>query len=349
MGRQSKSLYIMLLIVIIGLSVFAEYKEGIDTTDNCGYGIDSSFQILIIGDSSISIRAEDVIIYAFDSVNGFSNSSGYFPYSFDEIRKAPDTIKKFSIYDLPIYNTTFIAMKIDSSYTKVQLLERISEDRFIYKYGRNTVPNNLLLTYENYNRDSLYPPDNFHIYNFWNGGGVMHFSWNPPIENNNTLLGYKVFNINKDLVNILDSINLDNLEPSEIIDTTWARWGSWGYFNIVAVYEEGESKPLQGWMYVFNNLTFIYNNNDLKTPANDFKVYYNNYDNIMISLPNDYNNQKASFNIYNTKGRLINHVSNFEKNPVILNISELGMASGNYIIQFITGNKIFTDKFYYQK
>ena len=354
MDRNSQFFYLLFLIVLFNINIYAEYAEyieGIDTTDNAGYGIDSSFQINITGDSTITIGAEEVIIYAFDSVNEFSNTSGYFPYSFDEIRKAPDAIKKFSIYKLPIYNTSFIAMKKDSTYTKVQLLEKISANRFVYKYGRNAVPNNLLLTYENYNRDSLYPPDNFHVYNYWtvNTCAITRVSWDPPIENNNKLVGYKLYLVDRDSVNIHDSINLDNWESSEIIYTTSARWGSWGYHNIVAVYEEGESKPLQGWMYVFNNLTFIYNNNHLKTSVNDFKIHCNNYGDITISLPDNYNYQKASLNIYDTKGRLINHMSNFEKNTITLNTSELGMASGSYIIQFITNNNIFTDKFYYRK
>ena len=351
MDRNSQFFYLLFLIVLFNINIYAEYLEGIDTTDNAGWGIDSSFQIKIIQDSIITIDAEKGITYAFDSVNEFVNTTGYFPYSFDEIRKAPDTIKEMEIYNIQMYKATFIFMKKDSTFTKLQLLERISANRFVYKYGRNREPKNRLLTYENYNRDSLYPPDNFHVWNYWvvDTCAITRVSWDPPIENNNTLIGYKLYFVERDSVNINDSINLDNWKPSEIIYTTSERWGGWGYYNIVAVYEEGESKPLDGWMYVYNDMTFIYNNTHSKTSVNNLKIHCYNFGTIKISLPNNYDYQKASFNIYNTKGRLINHMSNFEKNTITLNTSELGMASGNYIIQFITNYDVFTDKFYYQK
>jgi hypothetical protein len=153
------------------------------------------------------------------------------------------------------------------------------------------------------------------------------------------------------MVNIHDSINLNDWNSSELLNKTEVTYdGSMdkhGYWNIVAVYENGESEPLNGWMYVENFLISDIKNNGTieKLSKNNLFLYYEQgLSSIKIVFTNR-DNKLAHINLYKFNGKLLKCYNNLKSNFIILNPSKLNMASGNYIIQFTNKDTFYSQTF----
>jgi hypothetical protein len=239
-SRNYHCLHILLFLLSINIS--AEYIEGVDTTDINGYGLDSSFQV----GTADQISCKNGLFYGL--VQG---EWGLFNYAFDEISIAATTdyypfinVTKGDIMDF----TCFVVKKHDSTYSKVLVMEKLSDNRHVFKYGSNTTPLDRNLVKPDYDRSVRYKPNNVTHHYYYHGGDSLF--WDPPLPNNNHLVGYILYQTKQDAV-------IDTTKP---IDMT--QWDSTAftdsillinklfeirYLNLVAVYEEGNSDFLQGW------------------------------------------------------------------------------------------------------
>jgi hypothetical protein len=239
-------MYIKLLKMILSSALFlalfwpghiyAGYIEGIDTTDANGYGLDSAFQV-----KNISISGKYLAYYYCNFYN-CSSLGNLYNYSFDEIKKAPDSnLCQIPAYKIALlnFNYSYVIKKADSSFSKFTILQKNNDGRYVFKFGSNTVPNNRLLEKSDYDRSILYKPNNFRrfsvmfsvlypgIPNTWGLGQIAtDFYWDAPLPNNNHLLGYALYFPKRAVV--IDTsmpIDLAQWDSTPLITATYFRDG----------------------------------------------------------------------------------------------------------------------------
>jgi hypothetical protein len=245
----SGAVYLIFSIIRIN----AEYIEGIDTTDSNGFGLDSSFGISPRTDI---LSGNDII--SFSSNRGWT--LGYLDCSFDDLKIVPDTIRENGDNAVDKYFTFIIRNKKDSTYAKVKLIKKIGDMRYIFKYGKNTIPNDRMLMPSDYNRSIRYKPNNLYNWADFMGAFPNRFQWDtlywePPIQNNNHLLGYILcaskskWETGIDTAKPIDSTQWDSVAfYSDSIKKAALSLGVNGsYINLVALYAEGKSEFLDGW------------------------------------------------------------------------------------------------------
>jgi len=256
-------LAVVLVTVFFTKQVFSNYVEGIDTTDAMGNGLDSTFRI--VGVSPYQSIYGQLLHYDFGVCVDFitwCGCGGYFNYSFDDITMSPKGPFVLTGYN-DIFKCFVIKSNKDSTYSKVQLLQYLSGKRYVYKYGTNSTPNDRMLIQSDYNRSILYKPNNFWYFNQLGNFGGMQIdtvSWNPPLPNNNHLLGYifyrsksgAVIDTNApvnlaqwDSISFFDATGTDSTLPYHLVNGQ--NFNSGQYINFVAVYAEGRSNFLSGY------------------------------------------------------------------------------------------------------
>jgi hypothetical protein len=245
-----------LFLLCSSLNILAEYVEGIDTTDTNGYGLDSAFKIGSIYGSYIGLSGQKLACY---SGEGFYRRVGAFKYAFDEINFAADSNSFYTQFVVgaefryPLNNFCFVIQKYqDSTFFKVLILNRLGDNRYVYKFGTNTLPKNRMMVKPDYDRSVRYKPNNFfYLFDGDELGGFNRFSWEPPLAGDNHLQGYIIYIQKKGVdIDTTAPINLAQWDSVGFTDSTkissnYVPQGE--YFNIVAVYEEGKSDFLKGW------------------------------------------------------------------------------------------------------
>jgi hypothetical protein len=322
---------------------FSAYVEGIDTTDVNGEALDSAFFI----STNKTITSNSLCaIYSPYGVDFYGNLL-LLHYSFDDIKVACGNRYFNSNHHLLLPGTCFIIKKKDSTYTKIQILSKLADNRFIYKFGTNTTPNDSLFMNSDYDRSVRYKPNNlsfFAWYPEWGIGGDTTF-WDPPAANNNHLLGYIVYESKSDvIIDTLAPINMTQWDSVFYINSTnFKGWviGGFGYgchyVNIVAVYSEGKSDFLQNFNplcpspIVETKSTPSVTNNSLprmtlkRSPAGltlDFHLLHENL-------------RPLSIAIYTISGRQIVCFSNVNNGHFFWNISHSNVPEGTYIIKAV--------------
>jgi hypothetical protein len=233
-------------ILICTKSASADYVEGVDTTDINGYGLDSAFSV--IGDS---IFGENIINFC-----SVRRGGGYFNCSFDDIKMAPDSnklpgykmpaISHAAYYNLNLQYCLVTKNNKDSTYSKIQFLKHLANGRYIFKYGTNTTPNNRMLIKADYDRSVKYKPNNFYC-NFYSNLLGYGSTWDPPLPNNNHLIGYIIY-VGHGQIDTTKPINLAQWDSVKFTTSTTTSWTTeLQYVNLVAVYAEGKSAFLNGW------------------------------------------------------------------------------------------------------
>ncbi|NLD94405.1 MAG: hypothetical protein GX639_17250, partial [Fibrobacter sp.] len=198
---------ISLLITLLVSSVSAEYIEGTDTTDAKGYCRDSSFSISNRGE----IFGTQIAKYFHDG------SNGYFKYCFEEIKMIPAIHKLTDIEERPFpINYCFAVKKKNGTYMKVQILKKLENGRYIYKYGNNSVPADRLLEKQDYDRSIKYKPNN--LYFNYEYATKTTISWDPPLPNNNNLIGYILYTTHE-TIDTTAPINTSQWD-SVVVDTS---------------------------------------------------------------------------------------------------------------------------------
>ena len=245
MIRKTMSLVFCAVLLCAG-GAFAAYIEGIDTTDVNGYSRDSAFRV-----TSSTITGQNIVRYWFDEYS----ATGYFNCGFDDIKQAPLSTRQAYGSTFGKLNYCFVIKRNkDNTYSKVKILQLISGNRYLYRYGTNTTPNDRLLTNPVYDPSIRYKPNNF-----CNFLGVIYppaldtAYWEAPLPNNNHLLGYIYYRAKSGVtIDTSAAINLAQWDSVAFVTATWSNKFSipyvWNlYFNLVAVYTEGKSVFLLGW------------------------------------------------------------------------------------------------------
>jgi hypothetical protein len=325
--------------------IYAGYIEGIDTTDVNGYGLDSAFTTNSYG----YISGKFVTSYSLIDLIG----GGMFNYSFDDIKMVTDSFTGHFLYQTPGCCVAVMNGK-DSTYAKIKVLQKISGNRYLFRYGRNTKPNDLMMDSSNYDRTVRYKPNNVFI----NGG---YFQWEPPLPNDNHLLGYIVYVQNP-------SITIDTSAPINIaqwdsltftVSTLWhfqypyiyiqgVRYDMQGkFFNIVAVYTEGRSDFLQGWTHIPKDMNGVVQQPFLHPITNSILIQEENRG-FFFSFP--LYKQNKAFEIYNLSGNRIAHLDCVNCNRVLWNARLQNVGYGLYIVRAeLPDRTVLTQPFLFTK
>lgn len=248
--RKSISLLIRVSFVFLTFTSasFASYVEGTDTTDVDGYGLDSSFRVL-----NGYITGQDIITrYCFSNFE----ANGYFNYSFDDINSAPEVIRQsISPSKSGDMYYCFIVKSKDSTYSKIQLQKQISGNQYIYRYGKNTTPNDRLLIRPDYDKNYRFKPRNVWNHLVYNDPQLDTLCWEEPLANNNHLIGY-IFYYSK-IGAVIDTTLPVNLSQWDTVVLSSSMTQSTSlhnyidyygrYYSLVANYSEGKSDFLTGW------------------------------------------------------------------------------------------------------
>ncbi|HAJ80512.1 MAG TPA: hypothetical protein DCO75_12170 [Fibrobacteres bacterium] len=342
-NKTSMLLKLACILLLYASFVNADYVEGIDTTDSYGYGMDSAFSIkngnFSIGENAISLECYLCKADLYNCV---------FNYSFDDIKIAPATFLSNNHIDL---EHCFVIKRKDSTYLKIQVLNQLTGNQYVFKYGLNTTPNNMLLDSSAYDLSVKYKPNNFcFIFTYPTS---LIFKWDRPLSNNNNLLGYIFYVAKKnvtidttapidlsqwDSVAFWDTVALVDSTGSDNFDNTgrasFVSIMSNRYFNLVALYTEGKSDFIEGWSKWYTTATAIgitadHACNNYLTNKIEVKKTGEEY---MISFPQSLKySRKPSFAVFNPFGVKVSQTFVANGNTALLKTDN--MAEGTYIIR----------------
>jgi hypothetical protein len=339
------------VLLLCASGVFADYIEGIDTTDVNGYGLDSAFKV-----TNGLITGQNIVIY-------HGELGGYYNYSFDDIKIAAD---KFNIAQGPSKSQNqlycFVIRKNkDSTYSKIQILKNLPNNRYVYKYGSNSIPNNRLLVKTPYDTSVRYKPNNLNnVYQYGCCGypgdptGMNTCSWEPPLPNRNHLLGYIFYkskpNVVIDTTKPINKVQWDSCAFTPYTSSTcWPM--SYVYLNMVAVYSEGRSDFLQGWTKSSvgavdvkpssTQIEKIQNRLEIKKTSHGFYLTFQSFTQTSGS---------ASISIYNVTGTKVAEFSNIQGNQVFWKTTDRNLAQGQYIAMLeLPDKRVLSGRMVYSK
>jgi hypothetical protein len=266
------------MLLLIG-GARSDYVEGIDTTDVNGWARDSLF---LINNSGVASGAFPI--------RGYYCETGYCT-SFDDINLAPNfndtnVTKTFTFpwkLQISYYDGSFVVRRPDSTFEKIHFLQQLTGVRAVYQFGRNTVPNDRILAKPGYDRKLLYKPNNLSMKavtsylptlgsccdSEWIQTGA-NFSWDPPLDNDNHLLGYIVC-IAKGAIDTSKPIYPSQCYTGSLITSTSSDTG-FNYnpnmaqmYNVVAVYQEGLSDLRRGWGQASVTVSILHQIQDRKS------------------------------------------------------------------------------------
>jgi Two component regulator propeller len=327
------------------------YAEGIDTTDLNGFALDSAFKVG--NDGKVVIKSgSSVVVYS------WGDGGGWFPYSFDEIKMAPSS--GYSV-PYPSFATIwcFVVKESNDTYSKIQILNKLPDGRYIFRYGANSTPNDHMLARQDYDRSVKYKPNNF-LDRFTYAGAVNRFYWDPPLPNNNHLLGYLLYQ-SKLNVSQMDTSAPINLAQWDTVGTliqadslfTSGYWnvGLWlsiidfRYLNLVAVYSEGNSDFLHGWYYFYSTADGVRRFSQ-EAGRSESKITIQRVPGgfFVLIQSSETNGKVPSASVYNMAGRLVARFSNFQNNRFFLSDSKWNLTQGLYIAKVELPNKAVLSK-----
>ena len=115
----------------------------------------------------------------------------------------------------------------NNTWSKIQIIGKTEDYRYVYKYGKNTTTDDKLLIDSGYDRSLKYKPNN--LYNLAKIGPCGLYwclqwdtlFWEPPLQNNNHLTGYILFASKFWL-----GEGIDTTEPIDIME-----WDSIAFFS----------------------------------------------------------------------------------------------------------------------
>jgi hypothetical protein len=309
----------------------AEYIEGIDTTDSNGFGLDSSFEI---SSQSGAIFGNDLIPYSSAEM-----TIGYFTCSFADLILVPDTIREQGIST--IYDLFITKNKKDSTYAKVQVIKKIEEGRYIFQYGKNTIPNKKLLIDIGYDRSVKYKPNNVYNGLSWIIGGIEwadSIYWDPPLQNNNHLSGYILYaskskgRVGIDTAKPIDITQWDSLSfyPSTATKANLDLRANRSYINLVALYEEGKSDFLDGWTWL-NVVTVNGTQPEHGIALLQKKLSISTVPGgVFVTMPYLPSSEPFSVSLFNANGSLHSRISRIKGNNAFLGND---FATGLYLLR----------------
>lgn len=308
----------------------AEYIEGIDTTDTFGYGLNSAFQVTSGG----KVLSESHLCYGL-----IRGESGPLNYSFDDIKYAAAS-EYLSDSEIPLEHiiyTCFVVKKGDSTYSKVQILETLPDNRTVFRFGSNTEPFDRMLERPDYDRSVRYKPNNVthHFHYYCDGdprgdpGDTLY--WEPPLPNDNHLLGYVLYQSRERCWDVDTTRHVESIEWDSVAFTDTCQLVNMldnnVFVNIAAVYAEGKSELIQGWTMFASTAVGISG-----SPAGHgrHEKTITCIKSCTIALPPEYKGAMLSIN--SISGRRL-AVFPFSGRPVSLNGIHRNIPSGRYLIR----------------
>jgi hypothetical protein len=324
---------LLLLCLFFAHKGFSAYVEDFDTTDVNGYAFDSAFNLTTNGKMYSKAAAT---CYGL-----FSGQTGLFNYSFDDIKIVHMTkYRGYSSTPILLPGTCFVIKKNDSTYTKIQVLKKLVDNRFVFKYGSNTTPNDTLLVSADYDRSIRYKPNNLYYkywYPEWGVGGDTLF-WDPPLGNDNHILGYIIYTTKPGvIIDTSKPINIaqwDSVFTSATIYT--GRISDLSYFNLVAVYSEGNSDFLQGWTMSKPVVDRIKNIAPVTNSLSNKITLKKSPTGLIFDFHLLHENTKPlSINIYTISGRQVAGFSSVNNRRLFWNTSHSNLPEGTYIIRAV--------------
>jgi hypothetical protein len=331
------------------VDIYATYIEGIDTTDVNGYGLDSAFRV-----SNGFISGQNLASYWFWK----GDASGYFNYSFEDIKTAPDSSRRglYGTMRGMVYYCFVIKKNKDSTYSKVQLLSQISGNRFTYKYGTNTNPNDRLLEKSDYDITVRYKPNNlFNNSSYCCPIAYDSLYWDPPIPNNNHLLGYIFYRSKSNVViDTAAPINPAQWDSIAFFTSTKAYFLQIltpGYVNFVALYAEGKSDFLSGWTRSQYSADGIKQEPQINGKATSSIQVQKVSNGLAITYqPRSAHAVPCVIAIYNINGRELAQFTDVTGNSVLWNPSSKGWSQGMYILRAeLPDHTVLTQPFLFTK
>lgn len=332
------------IIIVNPMQSFSEYIEGLDTTEENGYASDSTFWL---NQNDSYICGHLIAGYSFFS----SGVSGYYNYSFDDITLAP--LAKRPLENLTAYKIyyCFVTMNPkDSTFSKYQILNKISDHRYVFRYGRNTTPHDRILTHIPYNQAIMYKPNNLFVNPgaYPNPASACTTYWDPPLPNKNHLIGY-VFYRSKNNITIDTSgpVKMEQWDSIAFFDTISTSVFNpailqSGYFNMAAVYTEGKSEFLNGWtksQYALDKTNPKYNPYIKGLKIARITILPDNY---CISIEQPFKH----ISIYNLNGKVIWKSGIFLNSTSFILISNVFIKNGLYLLRAeFTDRSIITQPF----
>jgi hypothetical protein len=228
------------VIVIAASCAFSDYKEGVDTTYPNGNSRDSLFGISTY---NLSVESGSTVVT-------YKWNSGYFNHAFEDIAKAPDTIK--NQYPSFSMGTSYVIYRNKTgTYSKISVMSKLPDNRYVYRFGMNTVADNKLLITANYDRSVKYKPNNLRFISAYEMPRTFSLLfWEPPVPGVNKLIGYTFYASKStstiDTTKPINPAQWDSIAFTTKTDVSMEFKGR--YINMVAVYENGKSDFLKGWM-----------------------------------------------------------------------------------------------------
>jgi len=340
---------ILLGWIFSGLA-FGGYVEGIDTTDANGYGLDSAFRIY--SDTFFTMKAH---ILCYEGI--------WFCNSFDDEKLAPQIYSYYDSYfggtKFPVPYHNLILRKVDSTFCKIQFTNRISSNQYVFRYGKNTTPNDRMLERTDYDRSIRYKPNNFVHNSFKPDLTFDSLFWDPPLPNDNHLVGY-IFYCSKYRVTIdtTKPIDLGQWDSVAFISSTKfstqvnMEYLTNGVFlNLVAVYTEGKSDFLQGGFYFFSTAVGVQNCVTGSRILHHKLAITKNCSGYTFSIyPSIANSSFTSFSIFSPAGRQLARFSPVPSGSVVWDPSSYHLSPGVYVVRAeMPGGAVVTQPFMFSK
>jgi hypothetical protein len=371
-----KTAFSIFLLIFCVNSINASIRESIDTTDNEGFGMDSLFRIHV---NVIPVKFRDSIIdYHRDTIISFSGQliahyifnphwcSGYFNLTFDDICLAPDTVLIDTKEFRNSHSCFVVKNTIHNTYSKLQVLNSLSGNRFVYRYLTNESPGSRILIDTSASpkyRAMLLKVNNPHftgIKYFYNSGtDVLHtsrLSWDPPAQ---TLVNSTInpANIKYILYRSKDNVQIDTTKPldrSQWIPInffsnspqTVGQFPQNGYVNMVAVIGKDTSEFLSGWTLCNYDIIGTIGNNppQKKVPAG--MTINSSTGRTIVTLTGEHeNNERGILSMYDLTGNKISTLI-FSGKSVSLNNGNIHFSNSGYVLKVtFPGKETVTARF----
>jgi hypothetical protein len=273
---------------------------------------------------------------------GLGGGWGLLNYSFDDIKLAAVTdygsFNNISSGDEFVF-TCIVVKKRDSTYSKVQVLEKLQDNRFVFKYGSNTTPLERKLEKADYDRSFRYKPNNVTLHYHCNCSGESSaipdsLFWEPPLQNTNHLKGYILYNTKPGMVvDTTKQINIAQWDSIAFTESTLLtnKLPSDCYVNMIAVYEEGTSDFIQGWSrYSPLWVRIDKNQNAAFHLQNKLTLHkLSRGRSIYLQTPT----KQALLSIYSLTGKKIAQFSYFKDKPFCWNPIQQNIPVGLYLLR----------------
>jgi hypothetical protein len=338
MYQSQRSIFFLVCTVTI---IFAEYKEGIDTTDQNGYSHDSLFSITNNG-ISVDLKGK-VFSYAEDPMR-----DGYLNCEFEDITKAPE---KFNV-STPrlVMNKCYVLMGKDTAYSKISVLCKLSDGRYVYRYGKNSEKKNRQLVETNYNQSIRYKPNNLYIY-----GPIYHMpvttgnlEWEPPLPGSKELRGYIIY-FSKPQVETSKSFDISQWDSIAFTTNCYfnATFSNSRYLNLAAAYKDGKSELINGWFQMFQAISVYpgsYSEISYSSPSVHLEKTTAGYCFDILNLPTGI--RPLEFAVYSSSGCLITELTESSRDGKVWNVYNPDFSPGHYIIKAVlTDRRIVSRQF----